>query len=35
VTVRHPGMPGGPSVVVDAATGTRVVTVIQPRFGPR
>ena len=35
VTVRNPGMPGGPSVVVDAATGRRVVTVIQPRFGPR
>jgi RHS repeat-associated protein len=31
VQVRHPGLPGGPSVVVDAETGTRVVTVIAPR----
>jgi hypothetical protein len=29
VTVQHPGMPGKPQVVVDAATGKRVITVIK------
>ncbi|MBL9008042.1 MAG: hypothetical protein JNJ46_27540 [Myxococcales bacterium] len=29
VTVQHPGMPGKPQVVVDAATGRRVITVIK------
>jgi hypothetical protein len=31
VTVQHPGMPGKPQVVVDAASGKRVVTVIKNR----
>jgi hypothetical protein len=29
VTVQHPGMHGKPQVVVDAATGKRVITVIK------
>jgi len=29
VTVQHPGMPGKPQVVVDGATGQRVITVIK------
>ncbi|MEA2604011.1 MAG: hypothetical protein QOF89_5003 [Acidobacteriota bacterium] len=29
VTVQHPGLPGKPQVVVDAATGRRVVTVVK------
>jgi len=31
VTVQNPGMPGRPQVVVDAATGLRVVSVIKSR----
>jgi RHS repeat-associated protein len=31
VTVQHPGLPGKPQVVVDAATGKRVITVIKGR----
>lgn len=31
VTVQHPGLPGKPQVVVDAETGQRVVTVINPK----
>jgi len=29
ITIQHPGMPGKPQVVVDAATGKRVITVIK------
>ena len=34
VTVQHPAMPGKPQVVVDAATGRRVITVIRTTSRP-
>jgi RHS repeat-associated protein len=31
ITIQHEGLPGKPQVVVDAATGTRVITVVSPK----
>ena len=33
LTVQNKNMPGKPQVVIDAATGTRVITVINPKLG--